>query len=70
LLWNLLSTALLVTIIVNAITSVPSPIQTQAFDQPNLAILHFPYVLLASYIVPVVLFSHFVAIKRAYTEFK
>ena len=70
LLWNLLSTALLVTIIVNAITSVPSPIQTQAFDQPNVAILHFPYVLLASYIVPVVLFSHFVAIKRAYTEFK
>lgn len=70
LIWNFLSIGLLLTIVVNAITSVASPMQTQAFDQPNEAIMHFPYILLASYIVPVVLFSHFVAIKRAYTEFK
>ena len=68
LLWNLLSLALLIAILINAVLSVPSPIQTQAFNQPNVAILHFPYIWLASFIVPVVIFSHLVAIKRAYSK--
>lgn len=70
LIWNFISLGLLIAIIVNAILSVESPLQTQAFDQPNQAILYFPYILLACYIVPVVLFSHLVSIKRAYSEFK
>ena len=70
LIWNILSIGLLVNIVVNAILSVESPIQTQAFDQPNEAILHFPYIFLACYIVPVVFFSHLVCIKRAYSHNK
>mgnify|MGYP000274169553 FL=1 len=68
LIWNFLCLGLLVAIIVNAILSVESPLQTQAFDQPNKAILYFPYIWLACYIVPVVMFSHLVAIKRAYSK--
>lgn len=70
LIWNVVSMGLLINIVVNAIISVPSPIQIQAFDQPNVAILHFPYLWLASFIVPVVLFSHLVCIKRAYAHCK
>ena len=68
LIWNVISLGLLLNIVINAILSVESPIQTQAFDQPNKAILYFPYIWLACYIVPVVLFAHLVAIKRAYSK--
>lgn len=66
--WNFICLGLLIAIIVNAILSVPSPIQTQGFDQSNVAILHFPFNWLASYIVPVVIFAHLVSIKRAYSK--
>ena len=66
--WNFISLGLLIAIVVNAILSVPSGFQTQGFDQPNIAILHFPYLWLASYIVPVVMFAHLVSIKRAYSH--
>jgi hypothetical protein len=68
LIWNMLSLGLLMAIVVNAILSVESPLQTQAFDQPNIAILHFPFIWLLSYIVPVVIFSHIVAMRRAYSK--
>ena len=66
--WNFISLGLLIAIVVNAILSVPSGFQTQGFDQPNIAILHFSYLWLASYIVPVVMFAHLVSIKRAYSH--
>ncbi|MDB4089116.1 hypothetical protein N9544_05780 [Flavobacteriales bacterium] len=66
--WNIICLGLLIGIVVNAILSVPSSLQTQAFEQPNIAILYFPYVWLASYIVPVVIFAHLVSIKRAYSK--
>ena len=68
LIWNLISLGLLIAIVVNAILSVPSVFQLQGFDQPNVAILHFPYIWLASYIVPVVMFAHLVSIKRAFSK--
>ena len=68
LVWNVVCLGLLIAIVVNAILSVPSPLQTQGFDQPNIAILHFPFIWLANYIVPVVIFAHLVSIKRAYTK--
>lgn len=64
LLWNVLSFLLLMNIVINAILSVPSPIQTQAFDQPNIAILHFPVVWLPSIVVVLVMFAHFIAFRR------
>jgi hypothetical protein len=62
--WNVIGILLLVNIIVHAVLSVPSPIQQFGLEQPNMAILHFPFVWLASYVAPIVLFSHFVIIRK------
>ncbi len=67
-LWNLTCLGLLLNIIVMAILSAPSSIQQLAFDQPNLAITHFPYVWLPSVVVPIVLFSHLVVIRFLYKK--
>lgn len=56
--WNIICLLFLANIVINAILSVPSPLQQFAFDQPNVAILYFPYVFLPAFIVPVVLFAH------------
>jgi hypothetical protein len=56
--WNWICLALLLNIVVRAVLSAPSPIQQFAFDQPNIAILHFPFVFLPGFIVPAVLFCH------------
>ena len=64
LIWNFLCLALLINIVVNAVLSVPVPFQKFAFDQPNIAILYFPFVWLPSCVVPLVLFSHLAAIRQ------
>jgi len=64
LIWNLLCLGLLLNIVINAILSAPLPFQQFAFEQPNIAILYFPFVWLPAVVVPIVMFSHFVAIKR------
>jgi hypothetical protein len=63
LLWNCLSLALLVNIIIVAFLSAPSPLQKFGFEQPNIAILHFPFAWLPAFIVPMVLISHIASIK-------
>jgi hypothetical protein len=64
LVWNIISLLLLINIVVNAILSLPFSFQQFAFEQPNVAVLYFPFVWLASFIVMVVLFSHLVSISR------
>jgi hypothetical protein len=64
LLWNFISFGLLLNIVINAVFSLPSPFQRFAFEQPNIALLYFPFVWLASCIVPLVLFSHLVLIRK------
>lgn len=61
--WNLICLLLLFNIIVNAIFSLPFPFQKFAFDQPNIALLHFPFVWLPCCIVPIVLLSHLASIR-------
>ncbi|NOT48801.1 MAG: hypothetical protein HOP17_13760 [Acidobacteria bacterium] len=56
--WNLAALALLFNIVIIALLSLPSPMQRIAFEQPNIAILYFPYIWLPTAIVPIVLFSH------------
>ncbi|MGC2237939.1 MAG: hypothetical protein WA584_17395 [Pyrinomonadaceae bacterium] len=56
--WNIFALLLLINIVTIAILSVASPIQKFAFDQPNRAVLYFPFIWLAAIIVPIVLFSH------------
>lgn len=64
LIWNFICLGLLLNIVVNAALSVPSPVQQFAFNQPNIAVLHFPFVWLPAFIVMIVLYSHLVAIQR------
>jgi len=62
--WNFICLALLVNIVINAILSAPFFLQRFAFDQPNIAILYFPFNWLPAFIVPVVLFGHLVSIRQ------
>ena len=65
--WNTLSIILLANILINATLSSPTAFQQFAFEQPNIAILKFPFVLLPGIIVPLVLISNisgFIILKR------
>ena len=64
LIWNFICLCLLMNIVVNALLSAPSPIQKFAFDQPNIAILNYPFSLLPTLIVPIVLFGHLASIRQ------
>ena len=64
LIWNMVCLGLLLNIVINAALSVPFPFQQFAFDQPNVAVLYFPFCLLPALIVPMVLFSHLAAIRQ------
>jgi hypothetical protein len=64
LIWNFICLALLFNIAVNALLSVPGAFQQFAFEQPNVAIITFPFIFLPSVLVPLVLFSHLAVIRR------
>lgn len=64
LVWNFICLGLLMNIVINAVFSAPFPFQQFAFDQPNIAVLYFPFVWLPCCVVPLVLFSHLVAIRK------
>ena len=64
LLWNFICLGLLLNIVINAILSAPSNFQQFGFDQPNTAILYFPFVWLPCCIVPLVLLAHLVCIRK------
>lgn len=64
LIWNVICLLLLINIVINAILSAPFPFQQFAFDQPNVAVMYYPFVWLPCFIVPVVLLSHLVLIRR------
>jgi len=68
LVWNFIGLGLLINIVVNALLSAPSPIQKFAFDQPNIAILNFPFSWLPTFIVPIVLFGHLTSIRQLLTH--
>lgn len=62
--WNILCLGLLFNIVINGILSAPTPFQQFGFDQPNIALLHFPFIFLPGLIVPIVLFSHISNIRQ------
>jgi len=62
--WNIICLGLLINIVLNALLSTPSPIQQFAFEQPNIAILYFPFSWLPTFIVPIVLFGHLTSIRQ------
>jgi hypothetical protein len=64
LIWNFVCLGLLINIVVNAILSAPFPFQQFAFDQPNIAVLNFPFNWLPACVVPLVLLSHLASIRQ------
>ncbi|GAB3774708.1 hypothetical protein GCM10028818_17860 [Spirosoma horti] len=64
LLWNVLALLLLINVVTYAILSTPLPFQQFAHEQPNVAILKFPFIWLPGFVVPTVLLGHLVAIRR------
>ena len=61
--WNYFGLVMLSIIVVTAILSAPGPLQQLAFDQPNVAILSYPFTLLPGVVVPLVALSHFLSLK-------
>lgn len=64
LIWNFACLGLLSNIVIRAILSAPLPFQQFAFDQPNVALLKAPFVLLPAFVMPAVLLAHVVAIMK------
>ncbi|HMP66209.1 MAG TPA: hypothetical protein PKD11_11540 [Pyrinomonadaceae bacterium] len=62
--WNLGALLLLAVIVTTAALAVPSPIQTIAFDRPNVGILYFPFIWLPTIVVPIVLFCHLASLAK------
>jgi hypothetical protein len=56
--WNIFALILLVNVVTIAVVAMPSPMQSLALDQPNIAVLYFPFNWLPSVVVPIVLFCH------------
>jgi hypothetical protein len=62
--WNVIGMVFLLNIVVHAILSVQSPIQQFGFDQPNRAVLEYPFVLLPAVVVPIVMLSHLATLRK------
>jgi hypothetical protein len=68
--WNIICLGLLFNIVINALLSAPFPFQQFAFEQPNIAVLYFPFVWLPCCVVPIVLLSHLASIRKILTELR
>ncbi len=66
--YNVLGLVLLANIVWIAALSVPSPLQQLNLDQPNRAVLYFPYIWLPAIIVPIVLFAHLASLWKLFRE--
>lgn len=64
LIWNIVCLGLVVNIAINGLLSAPTPLQQFAFDQPNIALAYFPFVLLPSLVVPMVILAHLASIRQ------
>lgn len=62
--WNVIALILLFVIVGTAAAAFPSPMQQIAFDQPNRAVVDFPFIWLPAIIVPVVLFAHLASLSQ------
>jgi hypothetical protein len=62
--WNFICLALLLNVVITALLSAKTPFQKFAFDQPNIGIGYFPFVLLPAVVVPIVLLSHLASLRQ------
>lgn len=64
--WNFLTLGLLFNIVITAVLSFPFGFQQFGFDQPNRAVLYFPFNLLPTVVVPLVLFAHLISLWKLF----
>ena len=62
--WNIICLGLLLNIVIIAVLAAPFDFQQIAFDQPNIAVLYFPFVWLPACVVPLVMVGHLAAIRQ------
>lgn len=62
--WNVVGIIFLLNILIHGILSVESPLQQFGFDQPNRAVLEYPFVLLPAVVVPLVMLSHLASLRK------
>lgn len=62
--WNIACLLLLANVVITAALGIPSPMQQHSFEQANVAVLYFPFNLLPTVVVPLVLFAHLVAFRK------
>ena len=64
LLWNYIGLIFLANIVITAVLSAPTPFQQISFEHANTGVFKFPFTLLPGLIVPLVLLSHLLSIKK------
>lgn len=70
LVWNFICVALLINVVANAILSLPGRYASFGYDQPNVALCYFPFLLLPACIVPLVMFSMLASIRQLLIKIK
>ena len=68
--WNIIGFILVLFILFNGILSAELPFQQFGFEQPNLAVNYFPFILLPATIVPIVIWTHISDIIKLRKEIK
>ncbi len=66
--WNFVCLLLVSNIVITAIFSLPTTFQKFGFDQPNVAVLYFPYIWLPALVVPIVLFAHITSLWKLFNS--
>lgn len=66
--WNVICLFLVLFVLFNGILSAELPFQQFGFEQPNVAIKYFPFVLLPALIVPLVIYTHIIDILKLLNE--
>ncbi len=62
--WNIICLGLLLNVVSAAVLSLPARFEQFGFEQPNIALGYFPFVLLPAVIVPLVMLSTVAAIRQ------
>lgn len=70
LVWNLVCLVLVCNAVFLSVFSTPTKIQKFAFDQPNIALGYFPFVLLPAILVPLVLLAHLTSVRQLIRKVK
>lgn len=68
--WNIIGLMLLINIVFHGIFSTPIPMQLFGLDQPNIALLQYPFIWLPSFLVPCVLFFHIACLLQLFEKDK